>query len=89
VTDASTKGLFPQLTDVLHALTESHARLLSKVVSLRVEQTTGALRVVNVNAASAYASIGEPTDLRPPQVVERFPLMSSIPLPHRVRSIVS
>ena len=37
VTDASTKGLLPQLTDVLHALTDSHALLLSKIQSVRLK----------------------------------------------------
>jgi hypothetical protein len=35
VTDVSSKGLIPQLTDVLHALTDSHERLLVTVQALR------------------------------------------------------
>jgi hypothetical protein len=35
VTDVSSKGLLPQLTDVLYALTESHERLLFKLQALR------------------------------------------------------
>ena len=36
MTEVSTKGLLPQLTDVLHALTGSHALLLSTIQSVRV-----------------------------------------------------
>jgi hypothetical protein len=70
VTEASTRGLFPQLTDVLHALTESHAMLLSKVQRLRDEHTNAALLVVNAIAATADTSTGRPVDLRPPPAVE-------------------
>ncbi len=37
VTEVSTKGLLPQLTDVLHALTGSHSLLLGTIQSVRLE----------------------------------------------------
>ena len=37
MTDISSKGLLPQLTDVLHALTDSHELLLLKLQSVRLE----------------------------------------------------
>jgi hypothetical protein len=84
VTEASTRGLFPQLTDVLHALTESHAMLLSKVQSLRDEHTNDALPVVNVMAGSADTSIGKPVDLRPPPAVEAETSPSSLEEPRAI-----
>jgi hypothetical protein len=39
VTDFSSKGLLPQLTDVLHALGSSQALLLSKIQRVRVERS--------------------------------------------------
>ncbi len=37
MTDISSKGLLPQLTDVLHVFTDSHQLLLCKVRSVRLE----------------------------------------------------
>ena len=40
VTEMSSKGALPQLTDVLHALTESHELLLSKLQSVQLERAS-------------------------------------------------
>ena len=57
LTDTSTKGLFPQLTEVLFALADSHARLLSKVQGLRLEQTGSAPSVVSFSDTPTHALI--------------------------------
>jgi hypothetical protein len=41
VTDTSSKGLLPQLTDVLYALTDSHELLLRKLQTVRLERVHG------------------------------------------------
>jgi len=41
VTDTSSKGLLPQLTDVLYALADSHELLLRKLQSVRLEHIGG------------------------------------------------
>jgi hypothetical protein len=41
VTDVQSRGLIPQLTDLLHALTESHELLIVKLQTLRQEQRHG------------------------------------------------
>jgi hypothetical protein len=70
LTDASTKGLFPQLTDVLYALAESHAMLLSKVRGLRLEQPNSAPSVSHLMEASANRLIGLSEVLRLPELVD-------------------
>jgi len=57
VSEASSKGLLPQLTDVLHALTGSHALLLSTLQSVRLEHMCLVAPVVGL--------IGEPSDRAP------------------------
>jgi hypothetical protein len=57
LTDTSTKGLFPQLTEVLFALADSHARLLSKVQGLRLEQTGSAPSVLSFSDTPTHALI--------------------------------
>ena len=42
MTDASTRGLLPQLTEVVRALSDSHALLLSKIQTVRLEQISAA-----------------------------------------------
>jgi hypothetical protein len=71
LTDASSKGLFPQLTDVLCALSQSHAKLLSKVQSLRLEHTEATPSGLNLVEESAKNSlIGVSAVSRLPELVE-------------------
>ena len=57
VTEVSTKGLLPQLTDVLHALTGSHSLLLGTIQSVRLEHISA---VVSVVEKSRECSDGAP-----------------------------
>jgi hypothetical protein len=61
VTDVSTKGLLPQLTDVLRALTDSHALLLSKIQSVRLEQISAVHPVVEVHGEFSRFQVDLPT----------------------------
>ena len=70
VTETSTKGLLPQLTDVLNALTESHVMLLRKVQCLRLEHTNSALSVVSLPEGYPDALFGPTTDWRPSSLVD-------------------
>jgi hypothetical protein len=60
VTDASTKGLLPQLTDVLRALTESHALLLNKIQGVRLAQISAVYPLVEIprEFSSSQANLG-------------------------------
>jgi hypothetical protein len=58
--------------------------LLSKVQSLRLEHTNGALPVVNLIAASEDNSIGKPVDLRPPPPVEAVTSPISLEQPRTI-----
>jgi hypothetical protein len=61
VTDVSTKGLLPQLTDVLRALTDSHALLLSKIQNVRLEQISAVYPVVEVHGEFSRSQVDLPT----------------------------
>jgi hypothetical protein len=66
VTDTSTQGLLPQLTDVLRALTDSHVLLLSKIQTVRLEQISAAYPVVEMLGQTSEP----PVDLRAQSVVD-------------------
>jgi len=67
VADISCKGLLPQLTDLLHALTESHELLLSKVQSVRL----GHMNVVHsASSDSPYSPFLAFVDPRPSALVD-------------------
>jgi hypothetical protein len=54
VTDVSSKGLIPQLTDVLYALTDSHERLLFKLQALRRVHDSAGSMVVDQTPSSVF-----------------------------------
>ena len=65
--DISSKGLLPQLTDLLHALTESHELLSSKVQSVRL----GHMNVVSSTSSdSPHSPFLAFVDPRPSALVD-------------------
>ena len=67
MTDTSSKGLLPQLTDVLYALTDSHELLWRKLQSVRLEHMGGdQLSIEESRRAQALAD----AELREPALVE-------------------
>jgi hypothetical protein len=71
MTDVSTKGLLPQLTDVLHALADSHALLLSKIQSVRLEHISADYSEVEMIEESSGAALGDEVDLVSPTLVDQ------------------
>ena len=69
VTDISSKGLLPQLTDVLHALTDSHELLLCKVRSVRLEHMS-TVPLVLEESPDAQFLVLDFVDSRPPALVD-------------------
>jgi len=85
LTDTSTKGLLPQLTEVLLALADSHARLLSKVQSLRLGHTDAAPSVVTFTDTRIHAHLEPLAGAHSPQRIDIVaPPMLDAPraLPH-------
>jgi hypothetical protein len=70
LTDTSTKGLLPQLTEVLLALADSHAMLLSKVQSLRLGHADAAPSVVTFTDTRAHTHIGALAGPHSPQRID-------------------
>ncbi len=60
MTEIPSKGLLPQLTDVLHALTDSHALLLSKIQSVRPEPVTIVSSHVGLPCPEPLATLDAP-----------------------------
>ncbi len=79
LTDTSTRGLLPQLTDVLYALAESHAMLLRKVRSIRFEYSEATSSVVSFAEDSTDALIVPSTDSGQLQLVDAtsWPIMEA------------
>lgn len=72
MTDTSTKGLLPQLTEVLYALTESHTKLLGKVQCLRVQHAHPAPSAWNITKEPTLALTSDSAIAHVPQPIERF-----------------
>ncbi len=72
MTDISSKGLLPQLIDVLHALTEGQELLSRKVRDARLEQTCHSAPVVE------RCPQAEPSDFASPRSFEVASLNASI-----------
>jgi len=67
VTETSSKGLLPQLTDMLYALTDSHELLLLKLQTVRLEHIGGGHLAIEESQRAQTLAIAEP---RPPALVE-------------------
>ena len=67
VADISSKGLLPQLTDLLHALTESHELLLSKVQSVRLGHMNVVPSAIGDSPRSPFLAFVDP---RPSALVD-------------------
>jgi hypothetical protein len=70
LTDTSTKGLLPQLTEVLLALADSHAMLLSKVQSLRLEYMDASPSVVTFTDTRMHAHVESFAGAHSPQRID-------------------
>ena len=67
VTDVSSNGLIPQLTGLLHALTDSHELLLGKLRAVRREHDGAGRLVIDRPVHSESLAL---VDARPPALVE-------------------
>jgi hypothetical protein len=77
VTDASTKGLFPQLTEVLHALTNSHVLLLNTIQTVRLEHISAVYPVVGSFGEGSDAQIHEYVDYE--SEINALPSQAALP----------
>ena len=83
MTDTSTKGLLPQLTEVFLALAESHAMLLSKVQSLRLGHTDAAPSVLTFTETRMHAHVESFAVAHSPQRIDIVaPPMLDLPNAH-------
>jgi hypothetical protein len=75
VTDISSKGLFPQLTDLLDALSDSHELLLSRVRSVRLELEHTCV-AADVIEDSPYGRFVDVAGLAPTAAIDTTPARS-------------
>ena len=76
MTEGSSKGLLPQLTDVLHALADSQELLLCKLRSVRLEREVAV--GWDVDLEEPHPEFLEVVDQRPSAVVEPLPATASL-----------
>ena len=82
MTDASPKGLLPQLTDVLHALTDSHALLLSNIQSVRLKRISAMYPEMELLREPSDAEVGTYVDVREPSLIDtRTWPITEVPIP--------